>query len=450
MKDIIEAWGGREIAPMDMYKDIFQLGSNEIQNSDEPKGQFKSNPVAYWKNNKDEKGHFRIMFEDTFEKTLKELQKADFAILNGITYFGRRNIQTHASKMYAMIFDLDGVNDAKLNNFFSGAFKANAYPIPNYVVLSGHGVHFYYVFEQAIPLYPNLKLQLKELKYALVERIWNKYTSVEEKKQFQGINQGFRVAGGKTKPDSPIPKTQAYLLNAHPYSLYQLNSYVPERYQVDEKKLFKETKTTLAKAKEKWPQWYEKVVVNNDKRPKKWDISGKVHGDNPFALYDWWLKNILNGATYHHRYFSIMCLAIYAVKCDIPYEKLEKDAYDLIPFLNDINPEEPFTVDDVNSALECYDDRYYTFPIKDIAKLSGIEIQKNKRNGRKQEQHIKMLNAMRIMKRDMLGEDEYKNSGRPDKAKIVSDWRMANPTGKKVDCIRETGLSKPTVYKWWE
>ena len=446
LKDIIENWGGYEVSSMEMYKDIFQLGHNEIQKSDEQSGQFKSNPVAYYKNNNEKKGHFRIMFEDTFEETLKELQKADFAILNGITYFGRRNVQTHASKMYAMIFDLDGVNDAKLNNFFSGAFKANAYPIPNYVVLSGHGVHFYYLFEQAIPLYPNLKLQLKELKYALVERIWNKYTSVEEKKQFQGINQGFRVAGGMTKPGSPIQKTQAYLLNSHPYSLYQLNNYVPERYQVDEKKLFKETKTTLAKAKEKWPQWYEKVVVNNDKRPKKWDISGKVHGDNPFALYDWWLKNILNGATYHHRYFSIMCLAIYAVKCDIPYEKLEKDAYDLIPFLNDINPEEPFTMDDVNSALECYDDRYYTFPIKDISKLAGIAITQNKRNGRNRKAHLYLA---RRRKEDMKVIGEEVNEGRPNKEKIVANWRRVNPTGKKADCIRATGLDKKTVYKWW-
>lgn len=25
-----------------------------------------------------------------------------------------------------------------------------------------------------------------------------------------------------------------------------------------------------------------------------------------------------------------------------------------------------------------------------------------------------------------------------------------NPEGRKIDCIRETGLSKPTVYKWWD
>lgn len=24
------------------------------------------------------------------------------------------------------------------------------------------------------------------------------------------------------------------------------------------------------------------------------------------------------------------------------------------------------------------------------------------------------------------------------------------PDGRKADCIRDTGLSKPTVYKWWD
>ena len=39
--------------------------------------------------------------------------------------------------------------------------------------------------------------------------------------------------------------------------------------------------------------------------------------------------------------------------------------------------------------------------------------------------------------------------GRPDKSKIVEEWRKAHPDGKKADCIRDTGLSKPTVYRWW-
>ena len=39
--------------------------------------------------------------------------------------------------------------------------------------------------------------------------------------------------------------------------------------------------------------------------------------------------------------------------------------------------------------------------------------------------------------------------GRPNAKEIVLRWRSFNPEGRKVDCQRETGLSKPTVLKWW-
>ena len=39
--------------------------------------------------------------------------------------------------------------------------------------------------------------------------------------------------------------------------------------------------------------------------------------------------------------------------------------------------------------------------------------------------------------------------GRPDKAKIVEEWRTAHPEGTPKDCIADTGITKNTVYKWW-
>ena len=35
------------------------------------------------------------------------------------------------------------------------------------------------------------------------------------------------------------------------------------------------------------------------------------------------------------------------------------------------------------------------------------------------------------------------------KEDVVKQWRAEHPNGKKAECIRDTGLSKPTVYKWW-
>ncbi len=446
LSDVLLSWNAVEVSAMDFYTDIFKLGEGYIQKENESSGLYKANPIGYWKNDGEERGHFRILFEDTFEEILKELQNADFALLNGISYFGRRRDQEHASKMYSMIFDLDGVTDETLNNFLSGAVVAEVYPVPNYVVLSGHNVHLYYNFENPISLFPNIKLQLKELKYALTEKIWNPLTSNLESVQKQGIFQAFRVVGGRTKSDASESVVRAFRLNLHPWTLDRLCDFVPDAFRVDEMKVFKETKYTLEEAKKLFPKWYEKVIVNNDTTQKKWDIKGKVHGDDQYALYHWWMRRIKEGAMYTHRYFCVMALAIYAAKNDVPYDILEKDAYDLIPLLNAIEPGHPFTESDVISALECYDARYCTFPRDDIKHLTAIEIPVNKRNHRPQAIHMKYMTNQKRFKVEI---GECTNGGRPSKEDVVQEWCRENPSGTKYACSKQTGLDPKTIRKWW-
>lgn len=444
LSDIVKKWGGVRKEPLEVYKRIFRIGEGLIQKENEPKGSFKANPIAYFKNNDEKHGHFRIMFEDKFEEIYtKELVNADFCVMNGLTYFGAKYVSDHASKMFAMIFDIDGVDDDGLNNFFYAAFNEqfNYYPLPNYVALSGHGVHLYYVFDEPIALYPYLKFQLKEFKYALTERIWNKNVTTDEKVQRQGINQPFRLLGGKTKKDAPLSRVEVYEVNTVPTTIEELNKYTPKATKIDKKQLFKESRLTLEQAKEKYPLWYEKRVEGKQKR-SYWTVKRD--------LYDWWLRQIQNeenGATYHHRYFCVMVLAIYAAKCGISYEELEKDALNLIPFLNGLNEKNPFTKEDVYSALECHDERYCTFPIKDISKLTDIPIKKNdKRNGRTQEMHLKGARAIR----DINNPNWREGNGRKAKQNIVNEWRLFHPQGKKIECERETGLSRHTVLKWWD
>ena len=484
--DFFEAMECEPVQAIDLYTDMFRLGDGFIQRNGE-RGNLKANPIAYYRNESEPAGHFRIMFEDEFDEILLTLQEADFAILNGITYFGRRNEQAHANKMYALIFDLDGITEQKLRNFFSQCF-GGVIPSPNYIVLSGHGLHLYYIFQQPLSLFPNIKLQVKELKYALTRRIWNKYTSTLDEPQYQGINQGFRVAGGKTKKGCSFEYSVVFRYRKEFFSMSELNQFVPKDSQIDEQKIFKETKYTLEDAKKRFPEWYERVVLQKERTVKKWDIAGKVHGDNPFALYDWWLSQIKTGATFGHRYFCVMMLAIYAVKCDVPKERLDQDAADLIPYLNALG-DEPFTAADVESAIECYDDRYATFPLRDIAKLSAIEIPRNKRNGRSQAVHMQLMQTQAAKLREIGETTGWGQDGRPSNEQkvlewrekypsgtrkecaadlgitertvrrwwmqdscwlVVYEWRLRNPDGRKAACIRDTGLSKPTVYKWWD
>lgn len=441
LQDIITSYGGIEVSAMDVYRDMFRLGEHYIQTENEPSGEFKANPLGYMKQYGASKGNYRIMFEDTFEEVLKELQEADFSILNGITYYGRKNTQEHASKMYALILDVDGVTDKGLNNFLYASFNKDYkyYPLPNYIILSGHGLHLYYIFEEPVPLYPNIKLQMKELKYSLTQKIWNKnVTELHNRVQYQGINQGFRVIGGRTKIDGV--KVRAFRINEHPFSINQLNEYVPEDKRVDQDKIWKESKLTLAQAKKKYPEWYERRVIQGEAKGT-WTCKPD--------LYYWWLRKIQNedgGASFGHRYFCIMCLSIYAMKSGVDKEQLKEDAEALLPYMNGLNTEEPFTEQDVESAMECYDERYKTFPIDDIVKLTAITIEKNKRNGRKQKDHLKL---MRFIRDELNGNIEWQNKdGRPTKEDVVRGYLQLNPDKSISEVARVLNVSRTTIYKY--
>ena len=68
------------------------------------------------------------------------------------------------------------------------------------------------------------------------------------------------------------------------------------------------------------------------------------------------------------------------------------DMQEMFEELKTISHENPFTQEDVSSAMECYSKDYYNFTIDDIELLSGVRIEKNKRNGRKQADHIRLMN----------------------------------------------------------
>lgn len=443
--------GLRELTPEEAYSWIFHLNdkdSDYIENRGEESGAFKANPIGlatkFREGQKPLRRH-RILFKDSFMADLKYLQDADFAILNGLTYFGGHNRLAHASKMFAMIFDIDGVGKTQLKALISQATSENiigtpaALPLPNLIVASGHGVHLYYIFTHPVDLYPNIKLYAKAVKYALTEKLWNRYTSTEKRVQQQGLNQGFRVIGGKTKMKDV--RVAAFALNPELWTLEELASYIPEgKLKIDPKLIYKESIHSLEYAKEHWPEWYASLGT-----PKKERQKG--HWTCNRGLYDWWKERIKESGTYGHRYFCIMALAIYAVKCGISREELEEDAAALRPYLSDLNPQEPFTEEDVQSALECYDIAYVRFPKDDISKITGISMQTTKRNGRTQDVHLYLA---RRRKEDLKTIGELKKEGRPSEFITVLNWREKHPDGKKIECHRDTGLSRPTINRHWE
>lgn len=59
-----------------------------------------------------------------------------------------------------------------------------------------------------------------------------------------------------------------------------------------------------------------------------------------------------------------------------------------------VKHENALTEEDIRSALEAYDKEYYNFTISDIEALTDVRIERNKRNGRSQKEHLKRARAV--------------------------------------------------------
>lgn len=434
MKDKYE-----ELAPLDFYREIFPSG--ELQKREESHN-WKYNALAVeFEKTKYGQRCKKWVCEDDFEKLAELMKSENFIIMAPISYVGKKRTSSAARYMYAMCFDLDGLVDKYHIQDLFHHMDIEIIPRPQFIACSGFGLHLYYQFEEPVPLFQNIAHELQILKQALTKNIWNQYiTTLSSKIQYQPIYQGFRIVGGVTKDYAQTGhRVKVWRINTHPTCIEELNNFVPEASRV--KNIQYKPIMTIEQAKEKYPNWYKHVGL---KQSNYWTCKRD--------LYDWWKRQIAGKGKEGHRYYCIMCLAIYAKKCGIKYDELLKDA---LSFVKDFDAmttraENHFTKKDVYDALKAYQDEKITVPIDSISHFAGFEIPKNKRNGRKREQHIKIVNAMRIMKRDVLGEDEYKNNGRPEKRKIVEEWQKSHSEGRKADCIRDTGLSKPTVYRWWK
>lgn len=372
-------------------------------------------------------------------------------IISPVSYAGRNRTSKNARYMYALCVEVDGLRyhqdgfPVGLYNLLKQCSVESGYlPKPTYIVASGNGVHLYYKFVKPVPCFDNVKVSLAKYKHLLTVKIWNKYVTdlhTKEKVQQQSVFQGFRMVGTRTKSGDVC---EAYRMG-EPVTLDYLNGFVSS----DKAKIAIAYKSDLplAKAKELYPNWYERRIVNGDDSKGHWVCNR--------ALYNWWIRQIENNASVGHRYFCLMCLCIYAIKCDVEFEELEKECYRLMHKFDSLTVEEDnhFTVSDVQSALDIYrskGDKLYTYPIDYISSHSGIEIKRNKRNGRKQSDHIKYMQGIKQVKMS-LGEDV--KGGRPKgttKHLAVWKWQYDNPNGSKAECIRDLKLSKPTVYKWWD
>ena len=441
-----------EVAPEDFYRSLFPIGSFQTKiSSEEDYGGSnfrKYNGIIVEITDKVKAGSkenakpvvLRHTLTDDLEKISEVCSRDNFCLMSPISYVGKTRDSSNARELYALAFDLDGIlmsDDGKrpkgLENLIY-QFDVSV-PQPTYIVSSGTGLHLYYVFETPVLCFESVMDQMEVLKKELTRILWHdSISSLNDAIQYEPVCQGFRVVGTITKTGE---RARAFETGKK-VDIDYLNAFVRDEFKV--KDFAYKSNLSLEKAKKLYPEWYKKRII--EKQPAKTWIFSR-------AVYDSWIDRIREEFTVGHRYWALWVLAVTAMKCGISQEELENDAFELSELFNAKvkNPKDIFSNDDVLAALEGYDNAWFTYPIDKMAYRSNIELKKNKRNGRKQPQHLQLARGIRQLKAGM-GES-VSGGGRPDKGAIVSEWQAQHPEGKKIDCERETGLSRHTVLKWW-
>lgn len=425
----------------------------------------------------------RVMHRYTVHDDLDELEhlrnlsitKNTFMFLAPVSYYGKSRSSRNARFLHAIMIDLDYVGEAQLANLLH-QMDHGVIPYANYLVSSGTGLHVVYKLDRPVPLMTRYVAGLQVLKRELTDRVWNANTSDSDpdKKQHQGIYQGFRMVGTPTKLNGDIgnPKLkQPYVVEAFshdetpPATIPYLLSFIPKLKDKEDMEdldalgaLTKEVRETtpISEAKEKWPEWYERRVVNNEPR------CGFLF---PRSAYEHCLEVIKSQVSVSHRYWCIFYLAVMANKCGVPYEELEEDAYGLLERFDalSVEPDNRFTANDVAAALEAYEggcasgrSRRYTkaFCERHAAVLWGENagVRKNPPDKRLPlEDTLKVARLTRDLNQQRAGTNWWDNgnrAGAPKKAMQV--WKVAyeHPGMSHAAIAREAGVSRPTVIKW--
>ena len=388
-----------------------------------------------------------------------------------VSLYGRNNKAANARFLHAFAVDLDGMTPGKLgsvlkqmrNGHDSGLDKHASMPQASYIVMSGRGLHLYYLLDRPVPLVPAVVPFLQQLKRRLTDVVWTDYTSEDgnEGRQYQGIYQGFRMPGTTTRLNGHgIDAKDANKYEALAFMYAPDGASEPQRVTLDylvdycgirgkeipgELYRILETKggrTPIAEAKEKWPDWYERRVVQGEE---------KTGYDTNRGAYESWLARVDDEAVVHGRYFAVLALVAYAVKCNVPLKELERDAYGLVPKLDGLSdePGNRFTNYDASCALAAYGSNELRFWKNEyMCRRAKIAPHANKHNGRSQALHLEGARAIQEINDKANGTCWRDGNGRKPKRDEIRAYAAEHPDASHAAIAKALGASRTTVIKW--
>lgn len=363
---------------------------------------------------------------------LPNLMAAAQSRTNGIAYAGKSDEDCLARELYALIFRVNLPQSLGYHSF--GDFccrhmrksRSTVAPriAPTFVTLSGdeNQVLFYYVLEEPIPMYDKFINKLKAMHtylsraihVALMEQC---YDSITIPRQY-GIYARYPVVGTMSCGSEVI----AYK-TGEKYTLDDINSLLPKAKRLT----YHKATETLEHAKILWPDWAERRLVQKRKP------TGKRCWTTKPELFDWYVNLVKENST-TVKPGILEALMAYAVKSNAYHKQIRNTAQEFEKILA-----ERFSKDEIDAHVAAAWELYESIPgklknwtIGHIEKITGLEIPRNKRNGRTQKQHL-----------DMVHKSQSKET-------LVKEWRTMHPDRTKSECAKDLGISWDTANRWWE
>ena len=411
---------GEQVSAATLYEDVF--GDLEIE-------------LPFVLIDEDETKHIQPM---TLEKGLVYGKYRNDVLVGGSTYFNNYISKNTTKDIHAFIIDLDNVYSEQLRMALENDWRnANAQTLakPTYVVNSGTGLHLYFVLSEPIPVYHS---QVQDIDSIYRELVRQQARRMYVKTDMLWYGQDFRMAGGLNKYEWE----NTVFRIGEKWDIEDLAKAVDvevqiERYGQERKK----------KSKAERP----KVVPN--KRKSMWSTNR--------AFFDYAVKEVRANAHEGCRYMNMCALSVIAYKCSIwhpkknPHpvseEELEQTLKSLLPQFNkDANRK--IKEREIKSAMKMFNPKAMETPREILEGWQEWEYKPIPRNGRTREQHIKLMNFVRD---EINNNREWRNKdGRPKGSgtaqEKVQQFRTQHPDGTKSQCKEMTGLSYPTIRKWWD
>lgn len=394
-------------------------------------------PVVFIDEDEDTKHMVKMSVDEAIDQAVDR----NDILLGGSTYFKNFVSKATAKDVHALIIDMDNVWAGVLQSAFQNDWNEDdkELPKPTYIVNSGTGLHLYFLFDEPIPHYVCNSEKIDQLYRRLA--VQQTTSRIYLQKQVQWFGQDFRMAGSLNK-----------------YNWRNEVFRVGEKWDIDRlaQAVGMEDTHFVRYGEPRTRQLVKRERTKNRTKRKGWRCNQ--------GFYDYTLERCRNETKEGNRYMSFCALTVIAWKCNVPISKVEQDLKGLIPKYNK-GAKRQITEKEIEHALRMYNEKAMLTQRERLQDWIGWEYkpQTNRHYGKQvfkrkksQEARDKGLKNTNLEVRGwavrdaMYPDGEWRNKdGAPSRQEEVRAWRQLHPDGKPKDCMADTGISKNTVYRWW-